>query len=391
MDNLGEAQDLWKTSAPATFGQINPGLMLFKAPGAPHQWWNTDLSVNTSKVANWVNNFYKLDPLGVSQVGFLTDWSGDSFADGAAKSTSDYATALVNLTNYLLNFTMPNGRKFPLGVVCGKDEPGDSESTLAGYYNAFIPRIKAINSNLLTFGPIRAGFGVDKDFGVQVPQLDGWCSNQFGASNIRSIRDWNTLPGSQLRYVGLSSGGSDDSCSSPGLNDYTEAMLHCEGMCNALDSVRTMFVGCYWGAIGGGCGLMDYPPDGPTVGQFGPQTGSGQIYPIGYWYAQGVRNIYGPRWNVPTNTTGMFTVAVTPAAGRFGLLLYNTGNGNRSGAVALSHWPVNSSGTATANVWQMTSAQSGPGQDGRHSTVQVTAGVTATMSFPDPSITVISI
>ena len=47
----------------------------------------------------------------------------------------------------------------------------------------------------------------------------------------------------------------------------------------------------------------------------------GTILPIAYWYAQGVRKIYGPRWNVPINSTGMWTVAVTPASGRFSLLV----------------------------------------------------------------------
>jgi hypothetical protein len=76
------------------------------------------------------------------------------------------------------------------------------------------------------------------------------------------------------------------------------------------------------------------------------------------------------------------------------LLVYNVGNGSKSGPVALSHWPVNTTGVATATVWQMTTAQNGPGKDGTSSTVSVggtTPGVTASMNFPDPSITIISI
>jgi hypothetical protein len=151
-------------------------------------------------------------------------------------------------------------------------------------------------------------------------------------------------------------------------------MLHCKALIVGLNNARAQMIGCFWGGYSD-CGLMN---------------DATAIYPIGYWYAQGVRNIVGLRWSVPTNSTGMMTVAATPGSGRCALLVFNQGNGNKSGSVALSHWPTNASGNGTANVWQMTSAQNGAGKDGARSTVSVTAGVTQSINFPDPSITIIS-
>jgi hypothetical protein len=71
-------------------------------------------------------------------------------------------------------------------------------------------------------------------------------------------------------------------------------------------------------------------------------------------------------------------------------MIVNPGKGaQNSKTVALSNWPINATGNATANVWQMTSAVQAPGQDGTRTTINVTAGVTAPMNFPDPSVTII--
>ena len=377
----------WSQNAFLTqFGIINPGLHLLRPGGAADgNWWNSDLTPNTSIIAPIVNNFWQTDPTGTAKVMFLPYWTGDSFPIGGPASTSQYATAVANMATYLMNATMGNGRKFPLFGVCGADEQPHDQATLASYYNAFIPRVKAVNNNLMVFGPILDWPDL-KGFGSAVPALDGYLCNSFGTTNgnaddmsgvaqLGNITDWNTASGN-LKYAGFSSGGSDSGCGGGQLVSYPEAMMHCQAMISGLDSAKNMYTGCFWGgAYASNCGLMD----------------DRGIFPIGYWYAQGVRNIYGPRWNVPTNSTGMGTVAVTPSSGRFGLLIYNNGNGTKNGQVALSHWPVNSSGTAGVNMWQMTSSSNGPGRDGTRSTIQVTNGVTSSINFPDPSITIISI
>jgi hypothetical protein len=389
MDHSGQSNDYWNNSTLTTaFGKINPALCLLKAPGSPNYLWNADLSVNGAHFAGLMNNFYKTDPLGVAGVMLLPYWDGTSSPTGRL-SNNDYGTMLANMASYMLNFTMGNGKKFPLIGMCGQDEPGDNEATCAAYYNAAIPKLKAVNSKLMMFGPILSSPGM-KDFGTQVPGLEGYGCNCFSnlhgnansmdALNMSAghVTDWNTATGANVKYSGFTSGGSDWDCIGGQLKSYPEAFLHCKALFNGLNTAKQQYIGCFWGGLDD-CGLMDY---------------NGVIYPIGYWYAQGIRKLTGPRWQVPTNSSGMLTLAVTPGPGRCSLLVYNVGNGAKSGPVALSHWPVNTTGVATATVWQMTTAQNGPGKDGTSSTVSVggtTPGVTASMNFPDPSITIISI
>jgi hypothetical protein len=96
----------------------------------------------------------------------------------------------------------------------------------------------------------------------------------------------------------------------------------------------------------------------------------------------------------PDSSWGFSTVAVSPSSGHCSLLVTNIGGGaQNSKTVALSHWPVNSSGNATATVWQLgTQSQGYTANDPATVTsVQVNAGVTAPMNFPDPSVTIISV
>jgi len=370
------------------YGQINPGLQLHKCPG---NMFNNDLSLNTSAVNNWVNNVYKWFPTGVGGVALLLP--GFSAQNWQTISSSQYAQLQFDTTNYFFNHTMANGQKFPLIGMGGEDESGMDSGTMQGYYNQFIPRVKSVNNNLLIFGPINSTPD-PKDFANGVSGLDVFCGNGFtnlhgNADSMDSVNNswvasetWTAVSGTQ-KYRGFSSGGSDWDCVGGQLFSYPEAMLHCKQMVTALNNAQAGTICCFWGGLAD-CGLMDYPSSG------GPHSGSGLIYPIGYWFAQGVRKITGPRWRVPTNSTSMQTVAVTPGSGRFGLLVFNVGNGSKSGTVALSHWPVNSTGNGTASVWQMTSTSNGPGKDGRNSTVTVTNGVTQSITFPDPSITIIS-
>jgi hypothetical protein len=69
-------------------------------------------------------------------------------------------------------------------------------------------------------------------------------------------------------------------------------------------------------------------------------------------------------------------------------MIVNNGEGaQRAKTVAVGHWPMNSTGTATASIWQMSLSA----QQGSTSTLAVRAGITAEIDFPDPSITIISI
>jgi hypothetical protein len=380
----------------SALGIINPCFCEVK--NAQEQWWNSDLSVNTAKMAPLLNNFYKADPLGIAGFFIGCNWDNNVVVSGTA-SPSQFATAMANLAKYCVNFTMPNGKKFPLVGVGGYDEL-DNEATSVSYYNAFGPAVKSAAPGVKIFGPVDSFFNQAQDFGAKVSSLDWFGNNNLSHWNTTGTNDttplttddfseWgsmtNALSAGNIQMAGITSFSWDWDCGDGGGTigwGANGAMYACKQIMQALDNARFPFFLGVWGGWGNGtCGII-------TDGGGGANP---LVTPCGYFFAQGVRHVYGPRYRVPTNSTGMFTCAVVPTSGSFGLMVLNIGNGNKSGTVALSHWPVNSTGNGTANVWQMTMSQNAPGQDGTHSTVNVTAGVTSSITFPNFSITIISI
>src|SRR3569833_2302443 len=81
---------------------------------------------------------------------------------------------------------MGNGQKFPLVGMGGEDESGMDNGTMQSYYNAFIPRVKAVSNNLLIFGPTNPTPD-PSDFANGVSGLDVFCGNGF--TNIHGNAD----------------------------------------------------------------------------------------------------------------------------------------------------------------------------------------------------------
>jgi hypothetical protein len=165
----------------------------------------------------------------------------------------------------------------------------------------------------------------------------------------------------------------DWNCQAKSQGNYIGAVYNAVMLMQVLNGSPVPFWAGIWDTFGDGtCGIT--------------QGTTPYIMPGGYLVAKGVRTIYGTRWRVPINTPRFYTCAVTPSPGQFGLMLVNAGNGLQlNKTVALSHWPVNSTGNGTVEVWQL--SRSVP--NGSTSMVEVTAGVTAALNFPDPSVTII--
>jgi hypothetical protein len=368
---------------------INPGIWRINGDQSVFNYWNSSQVVQTAAFANLVNNFYKVDPLGISSVVIGINVPAQGNIPGIT-STGQMQTAAQNLATYLSGVTMPNGKKFPIiGFESANETNGAIDfNTFVSYYNAMVTGVRAANPNLLLFGPA---------YNFAPPAGDGFTTS---ASRI-DVYDWHNYPGSspgtrfatdmqranansQAVAQALFMGEWNMNGNPPGdpnQRTYIGAVFAAAGLLDSLNQAKFPFWAAIWDALGdGNYGMIADPLNGDPGG-YG-------IYPQGFLTAQGVRNIFGPRYQVTTNSTGLGTCAVVPSAGRFGLMVVNNGQGNKSGSIALSHWPVNSTGTATANVWQMRSSQSG---DGAPSTVQVTKGVCASLNFPDPSVTIISI
>lgn len=409
---IGDANfQIWTNSTfTSLLSQVNFGLYYFKNSG--QQWWNSNLSVDTGVAANLVNNFYKADPLGISSVIIGTDFSQSPFTT----TPTLWGQAMANLANYLANFTMPNGKKFPLIGMMGEDEPdckGMAISTVASYYNALGPLLP---SGVVLVGPNTCfENGGWSSFPTQVPLLGVYSWDTY----VQDTSSGYTRPGDPTalngftdqptRFSNDAAGASgnvsrkpnaffiggyniDTACQAAPMNSYVGAIFLAWAIIQSINNSALPFMACMWdGFADGTCGMVtgSAPPDDQSGDNYYGVNSTLRLTPKAYMAGQGVHSVYGPRWQVPTNGSGMMTCAVTPASGRFGLMMVNQGLGNKSGTVALSHWPVNSTGNGTANVWQINTSQISPGIPGSTSTTIVSSGITGTINFPDPSVTII--
>jgi hypothetical protein len=378
-------------------GTINPGLWRFNGNlnGARYghdgkqtwlsQYFNRDGLVNTATWANLIGNFPAVDPLGISAViiGVNVD-NHSGFSDVAS-----YGSAMGNLARHLDNAIMPNGQKFPFIGFESQNESTVPLPIRMPYYNAMVKAVKSVNPNLLVCGPV-GDFATAwmPAFQQQASQLDVYDYHVYiGAyphildppyGTTRGTEDMNGIAGVLAQgpqAIFLSEYNIDWDCKEPHQRKYTGAVFNAVMLMQALDASPLPFWAGIWDAFGDGtCGIIDDP--------------SYAVFPAGALISQGVRTIHGPRWNVPTNSAGLLACAVTPSPGAVGLMIVNNGKGaQRAKTVALSHWPVNSSGNGTARIWQMSPSA----QRGSTSTLAVRGGLMAAIDFPDPSITIISI
>lgn len=379
-------------------GTINPGLWVFIGNTAfsPTNPWFTGTSVNTSAFANLLAGFPSVDTLGISGIIFGLDFTFGN--------VTDYGTAMGNLASYFYNGgagrNMSNGHPLPVIGFTGHNEPDIAghytRSQIAAYYGALKTAVKSVNPNYLVVGPQPSWWngndgGID-GFMSDVPGMDGisWDgfpqgSGQTIGSGLWTNTDYKDAFGgavtdviTKLQYtpsVMLQMGAIDSACADPDGSDYHGAVWKAIQQIEQLNAAPVpMYCGHWDSFLQGTSGLID---------------GNMNITPTGYLVARGVRKVTGSRWAVTTNSAGLLICTTSPGPGKATMMVVNAGQGaQNSKTVAFSKWPVNSTGNATMDTWQLTSSTTGDGTTG---TVAVTSGVTAAMNFPDPSVTIISI
>jgi hypothetical protein len=388
----------------AAAGQVNLGMLFFK--NSNQQYFNSDRSVNTAVVAPLVNNWPQWDPLGIGSCAIGIDF--DQCAP--ANSPTNYATCMANLVTYLSNFTMSNGKKFPLFLITGQDEPpGPSgvwtEPACTSYYNAFIPAVRAANPNIMIAGPTRA-FRDWNDFPSTVgDQLDVFSWNTFlggtgetagfpigqddgtliGSSRFLSDQtEASKITSSRLKAFMEMGYAIDWNGGSPADRSWVGAIARAKWYIEKLNTANRQVFDGFWSAA--------YSPYTGNGGQACVIGQGGAISPLGYLMMNAVRKLYGPRWTVTQNSAGLLTAACNPTATMASLMVVNYGKGaQNSKQVAFSRWPVNSTGNAQGTVWQLTTAAKTWGQDGTTANTQFTNGVSGVLNFPDPSVTIISV
>lgn len=375
---------------------INPGVWRFSG-ALPERgddaYFAINGTVNTNTFANLVNNFNKLDPLGISGIVIGVDVGILASVVGVTSAAS-YQTAMSNLATYLNNATMPNGKKLPvIGFECQNEPDGRiPQAQLTPYYNAMVTAVRAVNPNFLVFGPTGSFAGAAMPaFQQAVSRLDvidyhsflGGYSGAAGpgqsayqaSKGTQDIQDAVGLSASLPQAYFAGAYNIDWNAAAAEQANYIGAVYAAAYLLQSLNGSPVPFWAALWDAYDDGTsGIIQDP--------------NMAIAPAGAFLGQAVRTVFGARYTVTVNSAGLLACACEPAAGHFGLMIVNAGQGAQNGQkIALSHWPVNQNGNGSANVWQLTSSNG----NGATSTVAVTAGVTATMNFPDPSITIIYI
>jgi len=404
------------TTAMAT---ANPGLHVVTGntvAGATPFWTNDGSGnptvVNPTAMANLVNNFFKVDPLGIS--GILFGCNFNAFPQFS--STAVYAQAQGNMAAWWNNGgagrVMPNGKSVPFIGCIGHNEPDSfGPTTTASYYSAMTSAVKAVSSSYVVSGPVWSfyqGANTKSFLTACSPKPDGVTWDAFNDGNGSSTplgppmytsptyaQQWMSPGISNLFATDMPAGYTPTSvmvAGNVGFNGNRPDMW-------SIDAVTWLAVNQFNNLSACKCPMwLAIWDDGGQAfnGVIADNNGNGtsiQTTPIAYYMGAGVRNVFGSRWSVPTNPNGLKVIATTPASGRFGMTIVNPGLGAKSGTVALSHVPLgaslNAQGNGTVNMWQMTSSVQTPGVDGTRTTVNVTGGVTTSISFPDPSVTIL--
>ena len=301
--------------------QVNPGIWYFVG-NLSGTWFNGDCSVNPSAWSNLINNFYKVDPLGIAAILIGLDF-GISPPIRGIHDAASYGECMGNLARFLNHAKMPNGKRLPVIGFTGHNEPdGYGVTTTAAYYNAMIPKVKAANPNYMIFGPHTSYAGaLMPQFMQLVPGIDVRPGHMFPGGFSAT-----TGPGSQLwldRYADrpaqdvktmasrmpyrpqalMSSYNLDWNCASHEQHTYIGAIWSAYVTMQSIDASPLPFW-VIWDAYGDGtCGFVPDPNNWATRGK--PMA----LTPFAYLVSQAVRKVHGPRWNVPINEGLLLTCA----------------------------------------------------------------------------------
>ena len=383
---------------------VSPGIWMFVTN--PLSCVNTsNNTVSPNGYTNLINNFYKVDPLGVSGVIIGLDWTQ------LGVGVTQYGQLMHALAVYFQNQIMPNGKRCPVIGFTGANENfgGADPST---YYNAMVANVKNVP---LPGGGTYKVLAAVADWWNDVPGgMNGFSQNTPGIDIFQNDNFFTGsatpggVPMSQLQTT-FAAAMSVDILNLANTVTYQPSTAY--GVAGNMDSsVRDAAMGDYRGAIWDALQKIGAANNSPVAAYimkwdsalqstagflFDDQTltSPNNILPTGYYNGRGVRTATGPRWNVTSNSGGLLCMATSPSSGDLTLKIVVAGQGAQSGRIAFSHWPLNATGNGTLNMWQMTSSSTA---DGTRTTLNVgsnagqSPGISAIVNLPDPSITIIS-
>lgn len=364
-------------------------------------------------IGNLIDNWSKFMPPDARIIIGMGVNPGNNWTQG------NFGAMCGNFVRYIMRTnSAATGVPMPVyGFEVGNENNG--ASWYNGYFTSAAQAVKAANPNYKMFGPVFSfddnlgGFGAG--VGNNCDVLDYHAYNYGGQGEFNSKGGVNAILATQM-FSGLGgdlsgfigSGGNPNAeifigeynqnntygtlsgGLSPGVcNTYMQnsvgAVFNANTVLSGLNSTTKFTMGGIWGAYGD----SDYGVVGGTDNING---GGNSVAPGGYLLSKGAATMFGPRCNITTGAQApgaLRTLAVSggPTATSIGLMLINTDPNNAINGVqvALSHWPVNSSGTATINKWLVGPANT----TGLLTTLAVTSGLTAAISLPAQSVTIL--
>jgi hypothetical protein len=396
----------------------------FQASAKAMDWplWRINaISYSPSPASNiqpFIDNFYKCVS-DVTQVTLVWGVNGSSASNLASNASA--------IANYFRSHPDPQGHVIepmywePLNEVNQQIAIG----TYVTYFNQMADALHAINPNYIVAGPV-SNYG---DTGALSGLISGSNSTRMGMMDFHNYLECSTITSNsnlgtqqgtghsseddvlafhntaagtyaanypifqgEWSVEGCSAGGFDDRAQDPGLGPVMAACW--------LLKAAYMVSNPYWAAVWDVCLDSQY-------GLIGGDLNFGNFSSIdaqGYFLSKAAQVMPGTMINgsgkgsgnasgggatggngMVVNQGSTLYCWATANNAKMAVCLVNYGTGTINGQVALSHWPVNSTGTSAINLWQIGS--NAPA--GTLSQVNVTAGITNTVSIPGQSVVIL--
>lgn len=403
---------------------LNPPLLRFNSnSGATGGYTSLNMfpngprgTPNFNVCAPLVANLWKIVNLSTTKIIMGFGGGTDAQGDFLGWSVSDFAFAMAQFVAHLR--TTPGGNGVPIDPLYWEvsNEPNVGSGTYNSYFNACADAIHAIDAKYIVSGPVSAN-----DFGYVSGLISGSNSTRVGLLNshfylycpgsdpiptnqdcCQGLPGINPATGLRQGTSGTTFGGEITSntngtymagkpffageynigCGPPDTNNREQTIIGaCYAASTLMQLVDTSNVPV-WG------GIWEYGPAG-NWGVFQPNgaeytAASYSVDPQGYLISKGAAVMPGAVANSSAPTGGVNVIATANGTG-FAVMMVNYTTGAKTGSLALSHWPVNTTGTGTVNVWTLSQAA----LQGSTTTVAVTAGATANITIPGQSVVIV--